>query len=106
MRRRLTAWLVLPALALGACGTNDVDTASYTCGQFSKSLRTKDDDSAGNYINQLRKQARLGQNAKTERNEITFGILVACRGKPPSTKPAKQAIATAKRLKAGKKSSH
>ena len=43
--------VALPALcvlALAACGSKDVDTASYTCGQFNKSLRTKGDDTAGN----------------------------------------------------------
>jgi hypothetical protein len=103
MRSRLTAVLLLAALGLAACGgSKDVDTASYTCADFSKSLRTKGDDSAGNYINQLRKDADLGQSTKVEQREITLGILIACRGKPGSTKPANAAIATAKKVKAGK----
>jgi hypothetical protein len=102
MRRRVAACLVLPVFALAACGSDDVDTATYTCAQFNKSLRTKGDDTAGNYINGLRKQAKLGQDEKLERSEIAFGIIVACRGKPAKTTPAKQAIATAKALKARK----
>ena len=101
MRPGLAALLVLTVLALGACGNKDVDTASYTCGQFNKSLRTKGDNTAGNFINQLRKQAKLGQNEKTERSEISLGIIVTCRGKPASTKPADRAVAVAKQLKAG-----
>jgi hypothetical protein len=103
--RRFAACLVVPALVLAACGNKDVDATSYTCGQFNKSLRTKGDDTAGNYINQLRKQAKLGQDQKTERREIAFGIIVACRNKPAKTAPAKKAIATAKQLKTGKKKS-
>jgi hypothetical protein len=96
------ALLVLFVLALTACGSKDVDTASYTCGEFNKSLRTKDDDSAGNYINQLREQAKLGQDEKVERREITLGIILACRDQPAATKPADEAIATARKIKAGK----
>jgi hypothetical protein len=95
------ALLALCVLALAACGTKDVDTASYTCGQFNKSLKTKGDDTAGNFINQLRKQAKLGQDEKLERREIALGVIGACRNKPAGTKPANQAIATAKKLKAG-----
>src|SRR6478735_8804180 len=104
MRCRLIACLLLPALALSACGGGNkkVDTAAYTCAQFNKSLRTKGDDTAGTYINELRKDANLGQDAKIERREITLGIFFACRSKPGSTKPAAPAIATAKKIKAGK----
>jgi len=101
MRSDLVALLVLPALTLAACGTKDVDTAAYTCGQFNQSLRTKDDNTAGNYINQLRKQAKLDQSEKLERSELTIGIIVSCRNKPASTKPADSAISVAKRVKAG-----
>ena len=102
MRPALATALALCALLIAACGGNkDVDTASYTCGQFNKSLQTKDDNSSGNYINGLRKQAKLGQKEKVERSEITLGIIVACRDKPASTKPAGAAIATAKKIKAG-----
>ena len=93
--------LALSVLAFTACGNKDVDTATYTCGQFSKSLKTKGDDTSGNYINGLRKQAKLGQKEKVERSEITLGVIVACRDKPASTTPAKAAIATAKQIKAG-----
>jgi hypothetical protein len=103
MRSRFTAALVVvPALALAACGDKKVDTAGYTCGQFNKSLQTKGDNTSGNFINQLRKQAKLGQSEKTERSEITLGVIFACRGKPASTKPADRAIAIAKQVKAGK----
>ena len=104
MRCRLLACLILPALALSACGggNKSVDTASYTCADFNKSLRTKGDDTAGTYINELRKDAKLGQDAKLERREITLGIFFACRGKPGSTKPKAVAIATAQKVKAGK----
>jgi hypothetical protein len=96
------ASLALCVLALAACGNKDVDTAGYTCGQFNTSLKTKGDDSAGNYINQLRKDADLGQDEKVERREITLGIIVACRGQAAGKKPANEAIATAKKIKAGK----
>src|SRR3954471_23211290 len=105
MRTRLPAiTLLLPVLALSACGSKqkDVNTATYTCRDFSKSLADKGDNSAGNFINQLRKQAALGQDTKSERREITLGIYFACRGKPASTRPADSAIKTAKLIKTGK----
>jgi hypothetical protein len=100
----LCCLLVFPVLALSACGgkSTPVNTASYSCGQFNKSLRTKGDNTSGTFINQLRKQAGLGQDQKVERREITLGIYFACRGKPGSTRPAKAAVATAKQIKAGK----
>ena len=101
--RPLASALLIPVLALAACGgkTKEVDTATYTCADFNKSLATKGDDTAGNYINGLRKQAKLGQDKKTERCAITLGIYFACRGKPGSTKPATVAIASAKQIVAG-----
>jgi hypothetical protein len=103
MRARLTALISLPVFALAACGSGkQVDTATYTCGQFNKSLQTKGDDTSGNFINQLRKQAKLGQSEKIERSEITLGVIVSCRNKPSSTKPATGAITVAKQIKSGK----
>jgi hypothetical protein len=103
MTRRIAAALLLPALALSACGgSKKVDVATYTCAQFTKSLNTKGDNSAGNFINQLRKQAQLGQSKQVERSEISLGIIVTCRGKPGSTRPAAGAIAIAKKVRAGK----
>jgi hypothetical protein len=101
--RTLSLLLVLPLLALSACGskTKDVNTATYTCAQFKKSLNTKGDNSAGNFINQLVKKANLGQNnTALERREITLGIITACRNKSGSTTPAAKAIASAKLTKA------
>jgi len=94
MRARLTACLLAAPFALAACGddTKPVNTAAYTCAQFNKSLSTKGDNTSGNFINQLRKEAKLDQAEKAERQEITLGIYLACRGKPGSTKPAKQAV--------------
>jgi hypothetical protein len=100
MRSVLGTLLALAVLALAACGSNKVDTATYTCGDFNKSLRTKGDDSSGAYINALRKEADLGQDTKTEQREITLGIISTCRGKPASTKPADDAIKVAKQIKA------
>src|SRR4051794_10108397 len=102
--RPITCALLIPALALAACGgkSKDVDTAAYTCADFNKSLKTKGDDSAGNFINQLRAQAKLGKDKNTERRAITLGIYFACRGKPGSTKPANTAKAAAKKIVAGK----
>jgi hypothetical protein len=101
--RPITAVIAAAALTLSACGGGkQVDTAKYTCADFKKSLATKGDDTAGNYVNQLRKQAKLGQDEKTERREVTLGVYLACRGKPGSTRPAKTAIATAKSVKGGK----
>jgi hypothetical protein len=102
MRRALAVLVALSAFAVAACGTDNVDTAAYTCGEFNKSLKTKGDDTAGNYINQLRKDADLGQDEKVERREITLGIIVACRGESAKKTPADEAIATAKKIKAGK----
>jgi len=102
--RLLTCIVVLPVLALSACGGSDkkIDTAAYTCADFNKSLRTKGDDTSGQYINKLSDQAKLGQDKKTSRRELTLGIYFACRGKPGTTKPAAGAIATAKAIKSGK----
>src|SRR4051812_1804949 len=105
MRCRPVAGLLLvPVLALAACGdkATKVDTASYTCAKFNKSLATKGDDSAGAFINALRKKAKLAQAEKAERREVTLGIYFACRGKPGSTKPVDTAVTTAKQIKAGK----
>ena len=104
LRTRSITVLLVPALALSACGSKSkqVDTASYSCSDFSKSLGSKSDSSAGNYINQLRKDANLKADTKTSRREITLGIYFACRGKPGTTKPAKTAMATAKLIEAGK----
>ena len=98
-----TLLIALCGLALAGCGddTKDINTATYTCAQFNKSLATKDDNTAGNFINQLRKEAKLGADQKSERRAVTLGIYFACRGKPGSTRPAKQAIASAKQIKAG-----
>ena len=104
MRRPdLALLLITPALLLSACGRGEkVDTATYTCAEFNKSLRTKDDNTSGQFINRLRDKADLGQDEKIERREITFGIIVACRGEAGSTRPADEAIATAKQLRDGK----
>lgn len=102
--RMLAALVVVPALVLSACGSKQkpVNAANYTCSNFNSSLSKKNDNSAGSFINQLRKQAKLGQDAKTERREITLGIYFACRGKPGSTRPATQAVTTAKQIRSGK----
>ena len=103
MSRRLTAILLVLPVALSACGSSKhVDTASYTCGQFNKSLRSKSDNTSGNFVNQLRKQAKLGQPEKTERNEVALAVYFACRGKPGSARPGKEAVAIAKQIRAGK----
>lgn len=102
MRSVVATLLALSVLGVAACGSDNVDTATYTCGDFNKSLRIKGDNSSGNFINQLRKDAKLGQDEKTERREITIGIIFACRGHAPSTKPADKAIAAAKLIKTGK----
>ena len=104
MRRPdLALLLIVPALLLSACGRGEkVDTAAYTCAHFNKSLRTKDDTTSGQFINRLRDKADLGQDTKTERREITVGIIFACRGKAGSTRPADKAVATAKQLRDGK----
>jgi hypothetical protein len=103
MTRHVAAALLLAALALSACGgSKNVDVASYTCAQFTKSLNTKGDDSAGNYINQLRKKANLDQPKQTEIQEVSLGIIFTCRGKPATTRPAAGAIEVAKSVKAGK----
>src|SRR4051812_8595172 len=102
MRPRPFIVVLLASVAVAGCGVKNVDTASYTCGQFNKSLQTKGDNTSGNFINQLRKKAQLGQTKQVERREITLGIVFACRGKAASTKPANTAIATAKTIRSGK----
>jgi hypothetical protein len=93
---------VLSALALAACGSGEeVDTSKYTCDQFNRSLAKKGDDSAGNFINRLREQAKLGQPDSVERRELSLGIFFACRGQPGSTRPGQRAVAIAKQIKAG-----
>jgi hypothetical protein len=105
MRRRpyIALLLIVPALALTACGRGEkVDTAKYTCAEFSKSLRTKNDTTAGQFINKLRDKGSFEGDAKIARRQLTLGIFFACRGKPGSTKPADRAIATARSIRAGK----
>jgi hypothetical protein len=102
-RRHLTGLLIVPALALAACGSGkQVDTAKYTCGEFNKSLATKGDNTSGNYVNKLRAEAQLGQGKKIEQREISLGVYFACRGKPAGTRPHVQAIGIAKDIKAGR----
>jgi hypothetical protein len=100
----LSAGLLLPVLGLAACGggNKSVDTASYTCAHFTKSLNTKGDNTSGTYINELRKQAKLAGGAKAQSRIISLGIIFACRGKPGTTKPADRAVAIAKQIEAGK----
>jgi hypothetical protein len=102
--RTLSLLLILPVFLLAACGgkTKNVDTTAYTCAQFNKSLTTSGDNSAGNYINQLVKQAKLNDPETKARREITLGIYFSCRNEPGSTRPAAKAIAAAKQIKAGK----
>src|SRR3954453_14267878 len=93
--------VVVAALALAGCGgskTKDVNAASYTCADFNKSLASKGDDSAGNYINQLPNQAKLGSDRKGAGRAIPPAVSFACRGNPGSTKPAATAIAVAKQI--------
>src|SRR5437762_1815873 len=101
-RRLSTVALAVSALVLAACGSGkQVDTARYTCGEFYNSLKTAGDNTSGNFINKLRKQANLGQSRDLEVREMSLAIYLACRGKPGATHPAAKAIATAKRIKAG-----
>src|SRR5947209_10119937 len=95
----LTSLLLATMLGLSACGSAHVDTAKYTCANFNKSLNTKGDNSAGTFIRDLRAQAKLGQDRKTEEREMDFGIIFACRGKPASTAPGPRAIAIAKLIR-------
>jgi hypothetical protein len=104
--RPILVTLLAAALGLSACGSSGnskpVNTATYTCGQFTKSLNTKGDNSAGNYINQLVKAAGLKANTDLARKEITAGIALTCRNRPASTRPKAGAIAIAKQIEAGK----
>ena len=104
MRRPdLALLLIVPALLLSACGRGEkVDTATYTCAHFNKSLRTKNDNTSGQFINRLRDKANLGQDTKVERRELTLGIILACRNKPGSTRPADKAVVAAKQIRDGK----
>jgi hypothetical protein len=101
MRLPVIAIALVAALATAGCGVKNVNATTYTCSEFNKSLRTKGDDTSGNYIRQLRKQANLGQSSQTENRELSLGVFLACRGKPGSTRPAPEAIATAKKIRAG-----
>lgn len=95
---------LIPVLALSACGSKDkkVDTASYSCAQFQNSLKSKNDNSAGNYVNQLVKRAKLKQSGKTARSEVTVGIYFSCRHKAGSFTPAQGAVRVAQQIEAGK----
>ena len=101
--RTLPTLLIVPVLALSACGSKakDVNAATYTCAQFTKSLNTKGDDTSGNYINQLRKKVDLGKDAKTEHSAAAQAIYFACLGQPASKKPLADATANLKAMKAG-----
>jgi hypothetical protein len=103
VRRLVPIALSVCLLALSACGKKDLDPDTYTCGQWNKSLRTKDDLSSGTFIRALRERAKLGQARAVEEREFAVAIFFACRGKPSSYKPAGKAIENAKALKAGKK---
>src|SRR5436305_13981524 len=101
--RTLSKLILIPLVALAACGSSKpVNAATYTCAQYNKSLNTKGDDSAGNFINQLSKQAKLGKPDRVEHNEVAAGIFFACRNKPGSTRPAARAVAIAKAINSGK----
>ena len=101
--RRALCSLLLPAAVLAAgCGYEEIDANAFTCGEFSKSLDTKGDESAGQYIRLLNERAKLGGPRADREKVMAYSIFVACRGEKASFKPASEAIANAKAIRAGK----
>ena len=94
--------LAAVALTASACGGEEIDAATYTCGEFSKSLDTKDDRTAGTYIRLLNDRAGLKGSRSLQERRMTYAIYVACRGQESSYKPATVAVANAKKIAAGK----
>ena len=103
---RRTAFVVAACAMIAAAGCGGGDELSadaYTCGQFKKSLDTKDDRSAGTYIRLLNDRAKTGGRRSDQEKLMAYAIFVACRGEKASYKPAKEAVANAKAIKAGKR---
>jgi hypothetical protein len=91
------------ALVAAGCGRGEeVDTASYTCGEFNRSLKEKDDLTSGQFIRKLNEQAKLGGTKAEQERRMAYAVYVACRGKASGFKPTERALANAKALKAGK----
>ena len=103
--RRMACCLLLPAtLALSACGGGEeIDPATYTCGDFAKSLDTKDDRSAGSFIRLLNDRAKSKGPREVKEKRMAYAIYVACRGEKASFRPANVAVANAKKLEQGKR---
>ena len=103
MARTALCMLLIPAaLLVAACGGEDIDASTYTCGQFSKSLDTKDDRSAGTYIRLLNDRAKTKGERAVQEKRMAYSIYVACRGKKASFRPADEAVSNAKKIAAGK----
>jgi hypothetical protein len=93
------------ALVLSGCfggGEKDINADAYTCGEFRKSLRTKDDNSSGQFIRLLNDRAGSKGDRREKERMMALAIFVACRGQKESFKPASAAIANVKKLQAGK----
>lgn len=105
MAPRAPVVVALAALALLAgCGPEKVDADSYTCGEFHKSFRDKDDTSAGNYIRQLVKKVkkRPGQKESAIQQQVGAAIALACGRKPEDFRPKDRAIALVNDANSGK----
>jgi len=99
--------LVCSALSLSvlvaACGGEEIQAATYTCGQFAKSLDTKDDRSAGTFIRLLNDRAQLTGSRSEQEKRMAYAIFVACRGEKAGFRPANEAVANARKIAAGKR---
>lgn len=96
--------MLVPAAALlAACGGEEIQASTYTCGEFKKSLETKDDRSAGTFIRLLNDRAKLKGDDAAQEKRMAYAIFVACRGEKASLKPADEAVSNAKKIAAGKR---
>lgn len=104
--RSLTAVLAMLAVValFAGCGREEVELDSYTCGEFERSFRDKDDTSAGNFIRQIsdKVKKRPGAGKDAVQQQVGASIAIACGGKPDDFEPANAAIALVNRANSGK----
>lgn len=103
IRRLLCAALLPAAFLVAACGGEEIEASTYTCGEFAKSLDTKDDRTAGTFIRLLNDRAKLKGSRSEQEKRMAYAIFVACRGEKAGFRPANEAVANAKKIAAGKR---
>ena len=101
-RSAICASLLAAAAVFAGCGYEEIDANTYTCGEFQKSLDTKDNETAGQYIRLLNDRAKLKGRRSDREKVMAYAIFAACRGEKASVRPANKAVANAKAIQAGK----